>query len=308
MLASAFSVTYSLRFIHGAFFGPDPVDLPRKPHEPPSPGCASRSRSSCSPASWSACCRRRRSGPSWTSPSARCSARRRARLQPGGLARLQPAAGDEPRRAGRRRRCSTCCCSGSCAAAIDGPAADPPARGAAHLRADDGVPLLAPRATAGGTARHAAAAAAAAADRRRGRPGRRSRPSGSAASGRATCRPRPIDPVLALVWAVGARLRAGRGLAGQVSSARRADPASAAPGLVDLRHLRLVLRSRPRPDAAAGRGRDHRAAAARPALAAEALRDPRGSASEVLHAQRAACATSASRSRPAAASRRCPTR
>ena len=35
MLASAFSVAYSLRFIHGAFAGPDPVDLPRKPHEPP---------------------------------------------------------------------------------------------------------------------------------------------------------------------------------------------------------------------------------------------------------------------------------
>jgi len=34
MLASAFAVAYSLRFIHGAFFGPDPVDLPRTPHEP----------------------------------------------------------------------------------------------------------------------------------------------------------------------------------------------------------------------------------------------------------------------------------
>ncbi|MCW8084423.1 monovalent cation/H+ antiporter subunit A [Sabulicella glaciei] len=34
MVASAFSVAYSLRFIHGTFFGPDPVDLPRKPHEP----------------------------------------------------------------------------------------------------------------------------------------------------------------------------------------------------------------------------------------------------------------------------------
>jgi multicomponent K+:H+ antiporter subunit A len=34
MLASAFSVAYSLRFIHGAFFGPDPTDLPRTPHEP----------------------------------------------------------------------------------------------------------------------------------------------------------------------------------------------------------------------------------------------------------------------------------
>jgi len=33
--AGMFSVAYSLRFIHGAFFGPDPVDLPQTPHEPP---------------------------------------------------------------------------------------------------------------------------------------------------------------------------------------------------------------------------------------------------------------------------------
>jgi multicomponent K+:H+ antiporter subunit A len=30
-----FSVAYSLRFIHGVFFGPPPVGLPRTPHEPP---------------------------------------------------------------------------------------------------------------------------------------------------------------------------------------------------------------------------------------------------------------------------------
>lgn len=34
MLAGAFAVAYSLRFIHGAFFGPEPTDLPRTPHEP----------------------------------------------------------------------------------------------------------------------------------------------------------------------------------------------------------------------------------------------------------------------------------
>ncbi len=34
MLGSAFSVAYSLRFIHGAFFGPPATDLPRSPHEP----------------------------------------------------------------------------------------------------------------------------------------------------------------------------------------------------------------------------------------------------------------------------------
>jgi multicomponent K+:H+ antiporter subunit A len=34
-LASAFSVLYSLRFIHQTFFGPPATDLPRTPHEPP---------------------------------------------------------------------------------------------------------------------------------------------------------------------------------------------------------------------------------------------------------------------------------
>ncbi len=35
MVASAFAVAYSLRFIHGAFFGPEATDLPKTPHEPP---------------------------------------------------------------------------------------------------------------------------------------------------------------------------------------------------------------------------------------------------------------------------------
>ncbi|MEO3434344.1 monovalent cation/H+ antiporter subunit A [Inquilinus sp. CAU 1745] len=35
LLASLLGVTYSLRFVHCVFFGPDPVDLPRTPHEPP---------------------------------------------------------------------------------------------------------------------------------------------------------------------------------------------------------------------------------------------------------------------------------
>ena len=34
-LASAFSVLYSLRFIHTTFFGPPPTELDRVPHEPP---------------------------------------------------------------------------------------------------------------------------------------------------------------------------------------------------------------------------------------------------------------------------------
>ncbi|WP_338663092.1 monovalent cation/H+ antiporter subunit A [Pararoseomonas sp. SCSIO 73927] len=35
LVASVLAVAYSLRFIHGAFFGPDTDDLPRTPHEPP---------------------------------------------------------------------------------------------------------------------------------------------------------------------------------------------------------------------------------------------------------------------------------
>ncbi|EJF89591.1 monovalent cation:proton antiporter [Bartonella vinsonii subsp. arupensis OK-94-513] len=34
-LASLFSVTYSIRFIHGVFWGPKPLNLPKTPHEPP---------------------------------------------------------------------------------------------------------------------------------------------------------------------------------------------------------------------------------------------------------------------------------
>jgi multicomponent K+:H+ antiporter subunit A len=34
-LAGMFSVAYSVHFIHDVFFGPDPTDLPRMPHEPP---------------------------------------------------------------------------------------------------------------------------------------------------------------------------------------------------------------------------------------------------------------------------------
>lgn len=35
VLASAFAVTYSVRFIHGVFFGPTPTELASEPHEPP---------------------------------------------------------------------------------------------------------------------------------------------------------------------------------------------------------------------------------------------------------------------------------
>src|SRR3546814_16071332 len=35
VIAGAFSVAYSLRFVMQVFFGPPPRDLPRAPHEPP---------------------------------------------------------------------------------------------------------------------------------------------------------------------------------------------------------------------------------------------------------------------------------
>src|SRR5690606_29541680 len=34
-LASMFAVVYSLRFVHGVFFGPPPTELTKVPHEPP---------------------------------------------------------------------------------------------------------------------------------------------------------------------------------------------------------------------------------------------------------------------------------
>src|SRR5690606_27965772 len=34
-LAGMFSVAYSLRFVHGVFFGPPPSGLDKEPHEPP---------------------------------------------------------------------------------------------------------------------------------------------------------------------------------------------------------------------------------------------------------------------------------
>ena len=48
MLASAFSVAYSLRFIHGAFFGPDAGRPAAHAARAAAPGCGCRSRSWCS--------------------------------------------------------------------------------------------------------------------------------------------------------------------------------------------------------------------------------------------------------------------
>ena len=93
---------------------PAPSGLPREPHEPPRwmrfpiellvLACL-RGRASC---------RRSPSGRSSTSRCARCSARE-PRLQPRGLARLQPAARHEPRRPRPGARSST---SSSCSATL----------------------------------------------------------------------------------------------------------------------------------------------------------------------------------------------
>ena len=69
-LASAFAVAYSLRFIHGVFFGPPPTDLPRDAARAAALDARARSSSWCWPASWSASSRRRPSGPSCARPCA----------------------------------------------------------------------------------------------------------------------------------------------------------------------------------------------------------------------------------------------
>ena len=92
-VAGAFSVAYSLRFILQVFFGPPATDLPRAPHEPPR-WMLFPARCWCSCACWSACSRRTpwvRSGHG----RAEHPGRGHARIQPGRLARREPAAGHE---------------------------------------------------------------------------------------------------------------------------------------------------------------------------------------------------------------------
>ena len=87
--------------------------------------------------------------------------------------------------------------------------------------------------------------------------------------------PPSYDPLFALLWLTGGRLRRRRRLAGEVPPLRRPRPRR--------RHrrrhlpvLRLALRPRPRRHPAPRRGGDHRPPPPRPALAAEAPRgDPR---------------------------------
>ena len=98
-----FSVAYSVRFIHGVFFGPPPAGLPRVPHEPPR---------------WMrfpiellvlACLvvgvlPALTIGPFLDVAVRAVLGAADAAIQPGGLARLHHAVPDEPGRARRRRR------------------------------------------------------------------------------------------------------------------------------------------------------------------------------------------------------------
>jgi multicomponent K+:H+ antiporter subunit A len=90
-----FAVVYSLRFGHDVFFGPPPTDCPRQPHEPvhwmrvPVELLVLACMVVGTLPAWSM-------GPGAGTGRAAGGGRHAARLQPGGLARLQHAAADEP--------------------------------------------------------------------------------------------------------------------------------------------------------------------------------------------------------------------
>ena len=159
LIASSFSVAYSLRFIHQVFFGPPPTDLPREPHEPP--------RFMRFPVEILVVDlprRRHRSGDDGRTLSAHgggLGARARyARLQPHALARHQRAADHE--RGGARRRHGDLRPAGRPAGAEPrGTAAAAAAQGPADLRAQPRHLLVALAARALPARRHRAAAAAA---------------------------------------------------------------------------------------------------------------------------------------------------
>ncbi|KAF1853451.1 hypothetical protein Lal_00013808 [Lupinus albus] len=195
---------------------------------------------------------------------ARCSD---AGIQPRGLARLQPAAGDEHGRL-RRRADPLPAAAKPPRQGHRGAAADPQPGRAAHVRADDGLPVLAAGPHRRGGARHpppAAAAAAGGGGRGAGRRLDRVDPGGGAGQSGAVGHRSGAGADLA----AGGRLRPGCGLAGEVPPAGGADPARRHRA-GRLRHLRLVLRPRPRAHPAAGGGGHHHPAAAGPALAAQA--------------------------------------
>ena len=165
-----------------------------------------------------------------------------AGVQPGGLARLQPAADHE--RGGARWRCHALSgAQGLSAHSPDGPPLLRPPQGPAHLRARRGraVPGDGP-----GPPRRCSARAAC--SRNCGscswRPSsRRWFRSISAASACRWPSSDVVDPALALVWLIGVGCAHRRRLAGQVSPAGRAHPAGRR-RTGHLHHLRLVLRAR----------------------------------------------------------------
>ena len=112
-------------------------------------GCACRSSCWCWPAWWWASSRPGRSARCWPPRRAR-GGRRTARVQPGGLARLQPPLVMSLVAHGRRRRCCTCCCAAQRALRPHRrTAADAPLRRQAPLRSAAGAAERWPGAWAG---------------------------------------------------------------------------------------------------------------------------------------------------------------
>ena len=301
-----FSVAYSLRFIHGVFFGPPPAGLPRVPQEPP--------RWMRFPIEFLVlACLAVGMLPALTiGPFLDIGVRALlgaagARLQPGGLARLHHAVRDEPGRA-RRRRCAL-----RAAAAATSRAARSARR---CCRAIDGRRDLRPRAAGGLLALGALASSACSA---------RSACSRSCAG---WCSPR-WSRDSGRCWSAGCTsarcpgrrsIRRSRWCGRSARPARWARPgrrsSTASPrsllaggaGLVVCLTFVVAGGARPRAHPAPGRDRHHGAAAARPALAAQAH-------SVRVDARRRARRAAAAAARPgargrlrAAASPRSPTR
>ena len=112
-LGGIFSVAYSLRFVHDVFFNGAAADLPNPhPHEPPRwmkvPVDAAGGRCACVVG----LCAGADLRPAGARRRERRAGRCRCPTTPRALARVQPAAGDERRRAGRRRARCTSRCSG----------------------------------------------------------------------------------------------------------------------------------------------------------------------------------------------------
>ena len=291
-LAGVFAVVYSLRFGHDVFFGPPPRDLPRQPHEPP--------RWMRVPVELLVlACLVVGIVPAWSVGPLLAAA---ARPVVGGTLPEYSLAVwhgfNAPllmslRRAGRRHRRL--------------PAASPRASSSARSRHApllarlDGKRLferaLAVRDGAGAAPRCALAARGACSRSCSGcwciaGVGRRSARRCRAAR---LGRPRARAGLAGVRAAVADRRRCAVGAAWQAKFHRLAALTMlAVAGLVDLPHLRLVLGARPGAHAARGRGRDHRAVPARPALAAEARRRRTTRAPRRARALAARAATSCS--------------